>query len=50
MSLRGEEELLRLRKELLSLRKRPEDFIARVFGSYDEAWVERCSEIVREME
>jgi hypothetical protein len=50
MSLRGEEELLRLRKELLSLRKRPEDFIGRVFGSYDEAWVERCSEIVREME
>jgi hypothetical protein len=50
MSLRGEEELLRLRKELLSLRRRPEDFIARVFGSYDEAWVERCSEIVREME
>jgi hypothetical protein len=48
MSLRPANELLQLRRELLSLRKKPEAFIARVFHSQDSVWVERCSEIVRE--
>ena len=48
MSLRPVEELLSLRRELLSLRKKPADFIARVFGSHDSVWVERCLGIVRD--
>lgn len=48
MSLRPTEELLSLRRELLSLRKKPADFIAQVLGSHDSVWVERCSGIVRE--
>lgn len=48
LSLRPEGELLRLRAELLSLRKDPVGFIACVFRSHDEVWVERCSEIIRE--
>jgi hypothetical protein len=48
LSLRPVEELLRVRKELMSLRKDSAGFIARVFHSQDSVWVERCSEIVRE--
>jgi hypothetical protein len=48
LSLRPKEELLRLRTELLSLRKDPVGFITYVFRSHDEVWVERCSEIIRE--
>jgi len=48
MTLRPASELLELRKELLSLRKNPTAFIARVFHSQDSVWVERCSEIVYE--
>lgn len=48
LRLRPEGELLRLRTELLSLRKDPVGFIGCVFRSRDEVWVERCSEIIRE--
>jgi hypothetical protein len=48
LSLRPEDELLRLRSQLLSLRKDPVGFIACVFRSHDEVWVERCSQIIRE--
>jgi hypothetical protein len=50
MTLRPTLELLQLRKELLSLRKRPERFIARVFQSSESVWVERCSAVVQEQE
>lgn len=48
LSLRPVEELLELRAELLSLRRDPAGFIARVFRSDDSVWVERCSEIMQE--
>jgi hypothetical protein len=48
LTLRPVEELLGMRKELLSLRKKPASFIAQVFRSQDEVWVERCSAIIRE--
>jgi len=48
LSLRSVDELLRVRKELLSLRKNSAGFIARVFHSQDSVWLERCSEIVQE--
>lgn len=48
LSLRPVEELLKLRAELLSLRKDPAGFIAQVFHSHDSVWLERCSEIIRE--
>ncbi len=47
-TLRSEEKLFRLRKELLSLRKDPEGFIEFVFGSNDRNWVDRCSSIIVE--
>lgn len=50
LTLRPALELLQLRKELLSLRKRPERFIARVFQSSESVWVERCSAVVQEQE
>jgi hypothetical protein len=50
LALRPALELLQLRKELLSLRKRPERFIARVFQSSESVWVERCSAVVQERE
>jgi len=48
LQLRPVDELLRLRTELLSLRKDPAGFIAYVFCSHDEVWVERCSQIIQE--
>jgi hypothetical protein len=48
LQLRPEGELLRLRSELLSLRKDAVGFIACVFRSRDEVWVERCSQMIRE--
>lgn len=47
-TLRSEEKLFRLRKELLTLRKDPEGFIEFVFGSSDRNWVDRCSSIIVE--
>jgi hypothetical protein len=48
VQLRAEAELLKLRAELLRLRRDPAGFIARVFHSHDSVWVERCSEIIQE--
>jgi hypothetical protein len=48
MSLWLVEELLSLRRELLSLCKEPADFIVCVFSSCDSVWVERCSAIVQD--
>jgi hypothetical protein len=46
--LREAEELLKMRAELLRLRRDPAIFIKRVFHSHDEVWVERCSAIIQE--
>jgi len=46
--LRPEGELLKLRAELLRLRRDPAGFIARVFHSQESVWVERCSGIIQE--
>lgn len=48
LSLRPVDELLKLRAELLSLRKDPAGFVAQVFRSHDSVWLERCSGIIRE--
>lgn len=48
LSLRPVDELLKLRADLLSLRKDPAGFVARVFRSRDSVWLERCSGIIRE--
>lgn len=48
LSLQPVDELLKLRAELLSLRKDPPGFLARVFRSHDSVWVERCSGIICE--
>lgn len=41
-----EEELMRLKKELVSLMKDPERFIETVIGSRDPIWLDRCSSII----
>jgi hypothetical protein len=46
LKLRPKMELLALRTELLSLMDSPGAFIARIFHSQDEIWVERCSAIL----
>jgi hypothetical protein len=46
--LRPEGELLEMRKALLSKRTEPARFIAQVYRSQEEVWVERCSEMIRE--
>ncbi len=38
--------LLKLRRELVSLMDNPAAFIARIFGSEDKVWVERCLGII----
>jgi hypothetical protein len=48
LKLWGEAELLKLREKLLRLLRDPGRFIARVFRSEDEIWVERCSEMIKE--
>ena len=48
LSLRPVDELLKLRAELLSLRRDPAGFIAQVFHSHDSVWVERCTGIIRD--
>jgi hypothetical protein len=49
ISLLPEQELMRLRAELLRFRKRDARlFITRVFNSWDSVWVERCSRIIKE--
>jgi hypothetical protein len=49
VTLRSEKDLLQLRSDLLSSRKRrAHDFIALVFGSRDDKWVEACSSIIKE--
>lgn len=49
VKLRAEQDLMSLRKELLSLRKDADGFIRRVFHSHDKVWVERCSSIIKEI-
>jgi hypothetical protein len=48
LSLRPVDELLKLRAELLSLRRDAAGFVAQVFRSHDSVWLERCSGIIQE--
>lgn len=48
LTLRPREELLALRKELVFLQQDAPTFLARVFGSRDPVWVERCSSIIQD--
>jgi len=48
VSLRPDDGLLALRKELLSSRKNPDRFISLIFHSSDKVWVDRCSSIITE--
>jgi hypothetical protein len=41
-----EDKLLKLRLDLLALRRDLAGFIAQVFYSYNSVWVERCSQII----
>jgi hypothetical protein len=43
-----EDKLLKLRLDLLALRRDPAGFIAQVFHSHNSVWVERCSQIIQE--
>lgn len=43
--IQGDDVLLQLRHELLSLRCNPVMFIRKIFGS-DKIWVDRCSSII----
>jgi hypothetical protein len=44
-------DLLSMGRELLPLMKNnAEAFIARIFRSYDSIWLERCSQIVRDVD
>ena len=47
-SLRSEEELYTLRRNLLQARKHPEAFIATVFRGEDKIWLDRCASIIRD--
>jgi hypothetical protein len=49
LELQSREELLRRRRELMSLRNDAVGFVGLVFRSYDSIWIERCSGIIREM-
>ena len=46
--LQGDEVLLRMRKDLMSVRKDPEAFVEMIFGSREKIWVDRCSSIIVE--
>jgi hypothetical protein len=50
LRLREVEELMRVRRELLSLRGDARGFIRQVFSSYDRVWVERCSGVTKEVD
>lgn len=47
--LQSREELMRRRRELMSLRNDAVGFIGLVFRSYDTIWIERCSAIIKEI-
>lgn len=47
MELRSKEELFTKLRELTAALKRPAEFIAMVFCSEDEVWVERCQSIIK---
>lgn len=47
VQLRPREELLGTYRALQLAVKRPEDFIAMVFGTSDRIWVERCASIIK---
>lgn len=49
MQLRSSEELFAKLEELKVALKRPSKFIAIVFSSEDEVWVERCQSIIKEI-
>lgn len=49
LTLRPQDTLLEMRKELLSKRHEPQRFIAQVYQSLDDKWVERSSTIIREL-
>lgn len=46
LRLTSADELLQMRKELLSLRRNAPAFIGRVFQSHNPIWVDRCSDII----
>ncbi len=48
LQLQAVDQLLQLRGDLLSLRKDPAGFVARVFHSPDSIWLERCAGILRD--
>lgn len=50
LQLREVEELMRVRRELLSLRGDARGFIRQVFSSYNQVWVERCSGVTKEVD
>ena len=45
--LQSREELLRRRREMMSLRNDAVGFVGSVFRSYDSIWIERCSAIIK---
>lgn len=47
--LQSREELMRRRRELMSLRNDAVGFIGLVFHSYDTIWIKRCSAIIKEI-
>ena len=47
--LQSREELLRRRRELMSLRNDAVGFVGSVFRSYNTIWIERCSAIIKEI-
>lgn len=48
LTLRDQEALLEMWRELKALRKDAVGFIGRIFHSHDYIWVERCSSIIQE--
>ena len=47
-SLAPEDELYKLRNDLIFLMKEPRSFIRCIFKSNKEEWVDRCSAIIRD--
>lgn len=48
LRLRPEGQLLQLRTDLLSLRRDPAGFIARIFNTHNNVWTERCCSIIED--
>lgn len=48
VTLQDQEELLRRRRELVSLRQDAAGFVGLVFHSHEAIWFERCASIITE--